>query len=444
MCDILIVGPAYTKDGIFIFAKNSDRDPNEAQIIELIEGREFQGDGIKLTYVKIEISKLSTLKNANRTNTVLLSRPWWIWGAEMGANEHGVVIGNTAVFTKRVNKKHGILGMDMIRLALMFKSTAMEAVELITEIIEKFGQGGSGSCEHKLFYDNSFIVADPTEAYVIETAGNDWVMKRVNSYSISNRLTISNDWDKCSEGIDKLNKSTPKFNFAKKFSDIFFTFFAHGFERCEFTKASLNKNDIDLIYMIKVLSSTALKDGEFIHVSPEKGSMRDVCMHYGGLLRPSQTASSQISELYKDLQVHWITGTSLPCLSIFKPVYLTAGLPNLNNKVTNKYNPNSYWWYAERFHRMFQLVYDDLINEFSQERESLQSKIIEKEREVRSKYLQGVIGREELYKLTNWAFEVERNLISRWISMVSKINMKGRVYYKLIWSRVNKKAGIRF
>ncbi len=136
MCDILIAGPAYTQDGIFIFAKNSDRDPNEAQIVELINGEEFRVDRLKLTYVEVEISKLSTLKNANRTNTVLLSRPWWIWGAEMGANEHGVVIGNTAVFTKRVNKKHGILGMDMIRLALMFKSTAMEAVELITEIME--------------------------------------------------------------------------------------------------------------------------------------------------------------------------------------------------------------------------------------------------------------------------------------------------------------------
>ncbi|CUS91360.1 hypothetical protein JGI16_11995, partial [Candidatus Kryptonium thompsonii] len=36
MCDILIATPRATKENIMIFAKNSDRDPNEAQIIEFI------------------------------------------------------------------------------------------------------------------------------------------------------------------------------------------------------------------------------------------------------------------------------------------------------------------------------------------------------------------------------------------------------------------------
>lgn len=62
------------------------------------------------TYISIDQVK--------HTNAVILSKPSWMWGAEMGANQHGVCIGNEAVWTKLQGPEDEIqklLGMDMVR-----------------------------------------------------------------------------------------------------------------------------------------------------------------------------------------------------------------------------------------------------------------------------------------------------------------------------------------
>lgn len=72
-----------------------------------------------------------------------------MWGAEMGSNEHNLVIGNEAIFSKetdRLDSKQMIspklLGMDLVRLGLERSKNAAEAVQVITELLEKYGQGG--------------------------------------------------------------------------------------------------------------------------------------------------------------------------------------------------------------------------------------------------------------------------------------------------------------
>ena len=53
-------------------------------------------------------------------------------------------------------------------------------------------------------YDNSFLIADAAEAWVLETAGKHWVAKRVppgTTAAISNEPTIRTEWDCCSNGL---------------------------------------------------------------------------------------------------------------------------------------------------------------------------------------------------------------------------------------------------
>ena len=49
-----------------------------------------------------------------------MSKSFWTWGCEMGINEHGLAMGNEAVWSTVQNDEtvDGLIGMDLMRLAL--------------------------------------------------------------------------------------------------------------------------------------------------------------------------------------------------------------------------------------------------------------------------------------------------------------------------------------
>ncbi|NWZ87430.1 SCRN2 protein, partial [Poecile atricapillus] len=66
------------------------------------------------------------------------------------------------------------------RLALERGSSAREALEVITALLERHGQGGSCKEEPVPFvYHNSFLLADRSEAWLLETAGRYWAAQRI-------------------------------------------------------------------------------------------------------------------------------------------------------------------------------------------------------------------------------------------------------------------------
>src|SRR5690606_18654733 len=152
MCDTMVIPPQASPDGMMWFGKNSDREPSEAQAIEHYPARQnISEKTLRCTYVEIP--------QVGQTHEVLLSRPCWMWGAEIGVNEHGVAIGNQAVFTRMPVAKTRLTGMDLVRVALERATSAGEALQIITGFLADPGQGGACGFRDKNFsYHNAFII----------------------------------------------------------------------------------------------------------------------------------------------------------------------------------------------------------------------------------------------------------------------------------------------
>ncbi len=187
MCDCLVALNVAT-GGATLFAKNSDRPPSEAHDVIWSPPRR-DADPIDVTHIAIAPFPSDTLG-------CLLSRPRWCWGAEHGVNEAGVAIGNEAIYTTLDPRPFpdALIGMDLVRLGLERSLTARAAVEVITGLLERYGQGGSGhdpAGGKAKPYWSSFLIADPEEAWVLETSGVAWMAAHVDDVrAISNRTTI--------------------------------------------------------------------------------------------------------------------------------------------------------------------------------------------------------------------------------------------------------------
>ena len=387
MCDTLVALPSATADGSTLLAKNSDREPNEAQAISFYPCQGYPaGATVQCTYVAIP--------QVRETHAVLLSRPFWMWGAEIGANEHGVVIGNEAVFAKVKVPKIGLTGMDLLRLGLERAATADAALEVITSLLEAHGQGGSGGYQHAFFYHNSFLIADRRSAWVLETVDRHWAARRVSDVaSISNGLTIGNEFDLASRdlvtyAVDRgWCKGRDDFHFARDYSDFIYTRFSQCRIRQQYTTAGLRgrAGNVTPAHMMALLRSHGgqAQGLPLREYAPAAGSNRDICAHYAGdPIRGSQTTGSLVAHLRPDgTSTYWLTGTSAPCLGLFKPFYLEGSAADgwpavaaaLGPEPGAKYDPAALWWQGERLHRATLADYPTRSVTFLKERDALEA-----------------------------------------------------------------------
>lgn len=393
MCDTVI---RVEKERVW-FAKNSDRDPNEAQSLAWHPRRQYApGAMLRCTWMVIP--------QAEETRAVLLSRPFWMWGAEMGANEDGVVIGNEAVFTRQPYAGIGLTGMDLVRLALERARSAESACQTITSLLEAYGQGGGCGHENRSFtYHNSFLVADPNGGFVLETAGRECAIEAVSGVrAISNGLTIP--------------------AFAERHADRL----KSAVSACAIRRArvtALAEEAQDTADWFRILRDHG-ENRRYPRYSLWRGGMDAPCMHAGGIVTASQTTASWVAELRPDGHRHWVTATAAPCSSVFKPVSIDKPI-DLGAFPSDRAD-DSLWWRHERFHRTLMRDPPALLDAFAEERDAIERKWLTTPPDSQA------------------AFEEHDRLLTRWIERVmdSRIRDKRPVFVRAYWRKRNRRAGL--
>jgi dipeptidase len=435
MCDTFVALKSATVDGSVIFGKNSDREPNEAQSLEYHPAQNNEQKNLDCTYL--------TIPQVKTTFGILISRPFWMWGAEMGINEHGVTIGNEAVFTKMpLEKGKALTGMDLLRLALERSDSAIKALEIITELLADFGQGGiCGYQDKRLTYHNSFIITDAEEAWVLETAGHLWAALKVKDhYSISNGLTIGEKYNLshpdlvsfvCKKGWLKKGDI---FHFADCYSDWFYTTFSRCAIRRNRSRVLAGTSEkLDLHSAFSLLrdhgSEPYHPDSHFF--------MNYICAHSANPLarNASQSVGSMVAHLSGNGNTAWVTGTSAPCTGLFKPISMAEPSLPVESIPGATYDVNSLWWRHEKLHRSILQDYPVKINLIKEEQKKFEKTLINNFPASASA---------EKKDITLKSFENADELTAKWLTKLnaSTLTSNNAWLYRRYWKKQNRNAQI--
>jgi hypothetical protein len=234
-----------------------------------------------------------------------------------------------------------LIGMDLVRLGLERARSAAEAVEVIGGLLETCGQGGIADAARQEAYDSSFLIADPTTAYVLETAGATYAAAPADAgAAISNRIALGTDWTRASadlapgEDFGRFRDATEDTRFADVRLAASRQFLA-GTPRRGLTAAATAAHLRDHGSGPWGAPGSSGSSGSAVVHPPPSGVGADlsgvsVCMHVRGR---SVTAASMIAELPEAVAegepVRVYVAPGSPCVSIYVPAFprTAAGPP---------------------------------------------------------------------------------------------------------------------
>lgn len=352
-CTSFLAQGEATKDKVTIISKNRDLGSDSINCVELHEHR-YPGECIyRAAYIDIpqeeETYKFIGVKSVGR------------WGFGQGINEFQVsIVDNDAGSMDELSYIKGLHDNDYIRLALERSKTALEAVDVIGELTEKYGQAWNGI---------DFIIGDPNEAWLMEVTGYQWVAKRYTDtvMAIANQFQLTDDYDLASENLISyaleqgwIDKEVPKINFREVYGakDLYpgpddvkiqkwpiYTSQIRQERALELLKGKMGElTEMDLISFLQDhYDQVKLEDGTEVdmHQIPYYSSnfdkigqsfIRAICHH--DIKGKTCSSSVMVSrpETPNELGIMW-TSLGQPCQSIYVPFYV--GINSIAECFTN-------------------------------------------------------------------------------------------------------------
>jgi secernin len=349
MCDSLVAVAAETSAGVALFAKNSDRKPGECQpLLQFPEMMHPPRSVLRCTHLEIP--------QVAETYRVLGHSPWWVWGFEHGVNEHGLAIGNHTVFSNEaIEERPGLIGMDLVRLGLERGRDAREALEVIAALIETHGQGGPALAPGATGYHNAFLLADPREAWLLETSNRRWAARRVRLGSASNHLSLGSDWEIGSRDLEAFARGEGWWRGAGRI-DVASAYrnrnvppqISEGRKRRAEALLRAGRGRHDLESMQRVLRDH-LDGGVSWHpgATPAEERFFTLCAHSAPV---HETTASLVAPLPAERSAPWPVWVSFgtPCTGLFVPVYIDGVLPASLACGGDEPAEDSAWWTLKR------------------------------------------------------------------------------------------------
>lgn len=382
-CDTLGVCSSNSLYHSNMMAKNSDRPICEAQPLVWIPAADHtKGETLECTGI--------TIPQVPHTYGVLGSKPYWMWGFEMGANDHGVVIGNEAEHSRDLGleKTEGLLGMDLLRLGLERGATAQEAMKSIITLLSEYGQNRNASVLRNSRYENSFLILDKDEVWILETAGRRYVAKKVsNFHALGNTYSIGEVFDLASFDLESHARASgwlmpyEKFNFER----------AYSLHSPILNLATPRRRRLmQLAALIKKHDLTSLRsvfrdhyDGELIgpRWGASTGVFPTICRHSLDV-NASQTAASMLTYYRDGIGLIVRQAYSQPCTSVYIPAYVGIALPELMSRGGGTFDDDSLWWLMDRLAKAVSIDYDRFFPDVFKEANRLEEDIDKKSEDV--------------------------------------------------------------